>query len=76
MPTATIETAIKMLETLPPPTEEQAVEHLREYIEDLRDEAKWNAQFDRHSTKLSNAAAKARKEVAEGKSLPMDFAKL
>ncbi len=38
MSTATIDTAIKMLETLPLPTQERAVEHLREYIEDLKDE--------------------------------------
>ena len=76
MPTATIETAIKMLETLPLTTQERAVEHLREYIEDLRDEAQWDAQFDKNSAKLSDAAAKARKEIAEGRSVPMNFEKL
>lgn len=76
MSTATIETVVKMLETLPVPTQERAVEHLREYIEDLRDETHWDAQFDRHSAKLSEAAGKAREEIAEGKSVPMDFEKL
>jgi len=76
MSTATIETVVKMLETLPVPTQERAVEHLREYIEDLRDETHWDAQFDRHSTKLSEAASKARAEIAEGKSVPMDFERL
>ncbi len=76
MSTATIETVVKMLETLPVSTQEQAVEHLREYIEDLRDEIHWDAQFDRHSTKLSETAGKAREEIAEGKSVPMDFEKL
>jgi hypothetical protein len=76
MSTATIETVVKMLETLPVPTQRQAIEHLREYIEDLRDEIHWDAQFDRHSTKLSDVVGKAREEIAEGKSVPMDFEKL
>ncbi len=76
MSTATIETVVKMLETLPVPTQERAVEHLREYIEDLRDEAHWDAQFDGHSAKLSEATGKAREEIAEGKNVPMDFEKL
>ena len=76
MSTATIETVVKMLETLPAPTQERAVEHLREYIEDLRDEAHWDAQFDKPSAKLSELANQARKEIAEGKSVPMDFDKL
>ncbi len=76
MPTATIETMIKMLETLPAPAQERAVEHLREYIEDLRDEAHWNAQFENTSPKLSKMADKARKEIANGQSAAMDFNKL
>jgi hypothetical protein len=76
MSAATIETIVKMLETLPAPTQERAVEHLREYIEDLKDEADWDAQFEKSSTKLSEAAGKAKKEIADGKSAPMDFDKL
>jgi len=76
MSTATIETVVKMLETLPISAQERAVEHLREYIEDLKDEAQWDAQFDAHSNKLSEMAARARKEIAEGKAAPMDFEKL
>ncbi len=76
MSTATIETVVKMLETLPAPTQERAVEHLREYIEDLKDETHWDAQFDAHSSKLSEMANRARKEVAAGKSAPMDFDEL
>jgi hypothetical protein len=76
MSTATIETVVKMLETLPAPVQERAVEHLREYIEDLKDEAHWDAQFDKSSTKLAEMAKQARKEIAEGKSAPMDFDKL
>lgn len=76
MSTATIETVIKMLETLPAPTQERAVEHLREYIEDLMDEAQWETQFEKSSNKLSEMANRARKEIADGKAVPMDFEKL
>jgi hypothetical protein len=76
MSTATIETVVKMLETLPVSIRERAVEHLREYIEDLKDEAQWDAQFDETSDKLSEMANQARKEIADGKSAPMDFEKL
>jgi gamma-glutamyl:cysteine ligase YbdK (ATP-grasp superfamily) len=76
MSTATIETVVKMLETLSAPAQERAVEHLREYIEDLKDEAHWDRQFDRTSGKLSEIAEKAREEIAEGKAAPMDFEKL
>lgn len=76
MSAATIETVVKMLETLPVSIRERAVEHLREYIEDLKDEARWDAQFDNSSSELSEMAKKARKEIAEGKAAPMDFEKL
>ena len=76
MSTAAIETVVKMLETLPVPTQERAIEHLREYIADLRDEADWDARFNQPSAKLFAVAERVRKEIAEGKAAPMDFDKL
>jgi cysteine synthase len=73
MSTATIETAVKMLATLPKPIQERAVEHLREYIEDLKDEIVWDNQFSKSSNKLAEMARKAKQEIADGKTLPMDF---
>lgn len=73
MSTATIETVIKMLETLPSPTQERAVEHLREYIEDLKDEEKWDGQFSKTADKLTEMAKKAKSEIAQGKAKPMNF---
>ena len=75
MSTATIETVVKMLETLPTPTQERAVEHLREYIEDLKDEAHWDNQFDKSTNKLVEMSTKAKAEIAKGKATPMDFDK-
>ena len=75
MSTATIETVIKMLENLPINTQERAVEHLREYIEDLKDEAIWDNQFSQSSNKLEEMARKAKAEIAQGKATSMDFDK-
>lgn len=75
MSTTTIETVVKMLETLPTPTQERAVEHLREYIEDLRDEARWDKQFSQSSEKLVEMAKRAKAEIAEGKATPLSFEK-
>ena len=38
MSSPTITTMIKMMESLPERVQDQVVEHLREYLEDLRDE--------------------------------------
>lgn len=65
-------TILKMLETLPEHIQERVVEHLREYIEDLRDEASWNESFSRTEGNLIAAARQARKEAAEGKATPLD----
>lgn len=76
MSMATIETIIKMLEFLPAQTQARAVEHLREYIEDLRDEERWDAQFEKTSDKLFDAAREARKQIDEGKAAPLNVEKL
>ncbi|HOV85917.1 MAG TPA: hypothetical protein PLM79_06110 [Syntrophobacteraceae bacterium] len=74
--TATMATMMKMLESLPEQIQERVLEHMREYIEDIRDEAKWDESFTRTQTKLVAAARQARKEIAEGKASPMDRKRL
>jgi predicted HAD superfamily phosphohydrolase len=69
-------TIIKMLETLPEQAQDRVVEHLREYIEELRDEALWNESFSRTQSNLVSAARRVRKEIAEGKTTPLDIEKL
>ena len=69
-------TIIKMLETLPEQAQDRVVEHLREYIEDLRDEALWDESFSRTQANLVSAARQVRKEIAEGKATPLDIEKL
>lgn len=76
MSTATIETITKMLERLPEPQQKKVADHLKDYLEVLDDEALWDESFERTEDKLAEFAESARKEIAAGKSLPMDFEKL
>ena len=76
MSTATIDTVTKMLESLPGPIQERAVEYLREYLEEITDEIRWDESFERTSDKLVEIAQNVRREKAEGKTEPMDFEKL
>ncbi|GAB6270735.1 MAG TPA: hypothetical protein DDY86_11195 [Syntrophaceae bacterium] len=76
MNTSVAETMIKMLEAVPDQLQENVVEHMRDYIEDIRDEAIWNASFARTQDKLVAAAQQARREIAGGKSSPFDSEKL
>jgi hypothetical protein len=71
-----IATIVKMLETLPDGAQEQVCDHLREYIEDLRDEMQWDAFCANNHYAIVQAARRAKREIAEGLSEPMDFERL
>lgn len=76
MDTSAATTMIKMLETVPDQLQDTVVEHMRDYIEDIRDEAKWKNSFSRTQNNLIAAARQARQEIAGGKSSPLDVEKL
>jgi Arc/MetJ-type ribon-helix-helix transcriptional regulator len=76
MSSAAITTIVKMVESLPDDLQERVSEHIREYIADLEDEERWNSSFQRSQTNLVAAARKAKQEIAEGKSIPMDYDRL
>lgn len=67
MSTTAIATMTKMIESLPEHLQEQVVEHLREYIEDLRDEWQWEHSFQKTQPQLIVAARRAKQQIAEGK---------
>lgn len=73
MSSEAIATIVKMIEDLPESAQQQVVEHLREYLEDLRDEIRWDLTFERTQDKLVEAARRAKKEIAEGKDTPLDI---
>jgi len=72
MASATTETMIKMMENLPEGLQDRVLEHMREYVHNIREEIKWNESFSKSQNKLIAAARQARKEISEGKSLPFD----
>ena len=76
MVTPTMNTVMKMLESLPEPLQKQAAERLREYIVEMQDEQKWDKSFAKTQSKLTLGAKRARKEIAQGKAQPMDFKRL
>jgi hypothetical protein len=76
MSTPAIMTLTKMMETLPVSVQEQAVEHLRDYLAELQDENQWDALYDKTQNQLVETAKRARQEIAEGKAKPMDFKRL
>jgi hypothetical protein len=76
MSSAAITTIVKMVESLPDNLQERVSEHIREYIADLEDEERWDSSFQRSQTNLVAAARKAKQEIAEGKSVPMDYDRL
>lgn len=73
MTSTAIMTMTKMMEMLPEPAQDQALEYLRNYIAEMQSEQKWDRLFSQTQDKLIAAARQARKEIAEGKAKPMDY---
>jgi len=73
MPTNAGFTMMRMIESLPEPVQERALEHMQQYIEDISDELKWNESFGNSQSKLVTAARQAREEILQGKATPMNI---
>ena len=76
MSSPSITTLVKIMETLPVSLQERVVAHLREYINDLQDEIKWDNSFAKTQSKLVAAARLAKQEIAEGKAVALDYEQL
>lgn len=76
MSSSAITTIVKMLESLPDDLQERVAEHIREYITDLEDEARWESSFKKSQDRLVAAAQQAKREIAEGRAMPMDYEQL
>ena len=76
MSSPAINTVIKMMESLPEDKQNELVEHLREYLQDLQEEAQWQSSFDKTQDKLVAAAKLAKQQITEGKAQPMNYDKL
>lgn len=76
MSSSAITTIVKMLESLPDELQERVAEHIREYITDLEDEIQWESSFKKSKDSLVAAARQAKQEIAEGRSMSMDYEQL
>ena len=76
MSSAVIATVVKMIELLPDPVQDRVADHLREYIEDLRDELQWDSTFKKTQAQLIAAARRAKQEIAAGQAKPLDYEQL
>jgi hypothetical protein len=76
MSSTAVTTIVKMLESLPIEVQDRVAEHLREYIDDLQDDLRWNQSFQRTQSKLIAAARRAKQEIAEGQATAMDYDQL
>jgi len=70
MSTMAVATMTKMMESLPETLQNQVLDHLREYLEELQDEIEWDRQFRRTQPQLIAAARRAKQEIAQGQAQP------
>jgi ABC-type uncharacterized transport system fused permease/ATPase subunit len=76
MTSMAIATAVKLLETLPEAEQARVVDHLREYVKELQDEAAWDALLSDTQPQLIAAARLAKQQMAAGLAKPLDEDKL
>lgn len=72
MTSTTITTITKMVEELPEPMQVQVADHLRDYIQELRDEMKWDQLFKGTQIPLAAVAQRVRQEIDKGLAIPLD----
>jgi hypothetical protein len=76
MSSTSVATVVRMLESLPESVQDQVVAHLRDYIEDLRDELEWDAAFQNTQGQLVAAARRAKAETEAGQAQPLNLDEL
>jgi hypothetical protein len=73
MSSEVISTVVKMLESLPEHAQNQAVDHLRDYLADVHDELQWDDLVERTKPNLVAKARQAKQQIAEGRSRPLNY---
>lgn len=76
MSSAAIATVVKMMSDLPETAQEQVADRLREYLQKMQDDLRWENLLKRTQPQLIAAARRAKQEIAAGKSSPMDYDRL
>ena len=65
-----------MFESSPEAVQDHVVEHLYEYLADLRDELQWDAVIKKTQPQLVAAARRAKQAIAQGQATPLDYDQL
>ena len=65
-----------MLESLPDAAQDRAVEHLREYLEEMTDEIRWEDSFVKSADKLAEVAGTVRQQLKDGETEAFDLERL
>jgi hypothetical protein len=76
MESPAIATLIKMMESLPEDEQNQVVEAIRAYIADLQDEVSWDNSYKQTQDKLAKTARRAKHQIRENGSQPLDLNEL
>jgi hypothetical protein len=69
-------TVVRMMESLPEPTQNRVADHLRDYLLELQDEIRWDEILAKSQPKLAEMARRAKEQIAEGKARPLNFNEL
>ncbi|MBF0542084.1 MAG: hypothetical protein HQK91_11625 [Nitrospirae bacterium] len=76
MTTKSIETVIKMMESVPEPMQDYIIEEIRRIITEANDDKIWENLFNKNQEVLIEASQKAKAEIKAGFAKPMDFERL
>lgn len=76
MSSAAIQMVVRMMEKLLEDRQDQVVEHLRAYLNELLDEIEWDEAFAKTQPQLAAAARRAREQKSAGLAQPLDPDKL
>mgnify|MGYP001222921785 CR=1 FL=1 len=74
--TTEIVTVVKMMERLPEATQKRVVEHLRDYLAEIDEDAEWDALFASTEPALVAEAQRVRAQIEQGQDEPMDYDRL
>lgn len=70
------ETLLRMVESLPESVQERILAEVQDFLEDMKDQGEWDAQFSSTQSVLASAARRVREEIAKGGSSPFDHERL
>jgi len=70
------ETVTKMIESLPEHLQKKLLDEITPIISEVLDEAKWEDQFQRGTSKLVELSEGVKDRIFKGCTEPLDFSKL